>query len=434
MATHRMAAGLTEAIRRTFRRGDAGCSVLCARWSEVAPQLQHWSIQMAHILNPEDLKSGWPGQAGNQVHRELLMPRRLAHAKKAYTTRFLAQRLATSLDGFFLSDGAVAPDSGDIVLARVLRIGQHTKLESPASRRQTLYVDDEILVAYGNRYAPDQFLAEVPPALNQCHLIAAGGVAGQVIAQHAAMGPATEIAPVGLLADDSGVLNLSHLSPHQLDVTRSDAPSATFRGRRPPVVAVLGTSMNSGKTTAMSCLIKGLTAAGLAVSAGKATGTGSGNDTGMFVDAGAVKVLDFTDFGVPTTFQLDHNRVRAVFTGMVNALAEPNTDVIVLEIADGVYQGETRLLLADPAFQAVVDRVIFTASDALGATAGLQVLRAADLRVAAVSGVLTSSPLAIQEASAAIDLPVLGTRSLCAPQAAVGLLPRRGEERSAALT
>jgi hypothetical protein len=362
------------------------------------------------------------------------MPRRLAHAKKAYTTRFLAQRLANSLDGFFLSDGAVAPDSGDIVLAKVLMIGQHRRLESPASRRQALYIDDEILVAYGNRYAPDQFLAKVPLALDQCQLIAAGGVAGQVIAQHASMGPATEIAPIGLLADDSGILNLSRLAPHQLDTTRSDASLRMLPRRRPPVIAVLGTSMNSGKTTTMSCLIKGLSAAGLTVSAGKATGTGSGNDTGMFVDAGAAKVLDFTDFGFPTTFQLDHSRVRAVFTGMVRALTDSNTDVILLEIADGVYQGETRLLLADPVFQTVVDRVIFTASDALGATAGLQVLRAADLRVAAVSGVLTSSPLAVQEASAAIDAPVLGTLSLCTPSVAVGLLPRSGDERTAVLT
>lgn len=387
---------------------------------------------MAHTLNPEDLRTGLLGQAGSTVRRELLMPRRLAHAKKAYTTRFLAQRLATSLDGFFLADGAVSPDPGDVVLARVSRIGQHTKLESPVSRRQALYIGDEILVAYGNRYAPDQFLAKVPSTLDQCQLIAAGGVAGQVIAQHASMGPATEIAPIGLLADDVGIVSLSRLAPHGLNTPPSDPPSRMLPRRRPPVVAVVGTSMNSGKTTAMSYLIKGLSAAGLVVSAGKATGTGSGNDAGMFVDAGAVKVLDFTDFGVPTTFELEHARVRAVFSGIVNALTDSNTDVIVLEIADGLYQGETRRLLADPAFHSVVDRVIFTANDALGATAGLQLLRLTGLRVAAVSGVLTSSPLAMEEASAAIDAPIIGTLTLCVPSVAAGLLPEHRTEQNAA--
>jgi hypothetical protein len=142
-----------------------------------------------------------------------------------------------------------------------------------------LFVGDEILVAYGHRYAPDQFLAEVPPDLGGCHLIAAGGVAGLVTARHALMSHPTQLAPVGLLADDRGVLNLSQLAPFQVGATGARA----VPGRHPLVIAVLGTSMNSGKSTALSCLVRGLSDAGLAVSAGKATGTGSGNDPGMFV-------------------------------------------------------------------------------------------------------------------------------------------------------
>jgi hypothetical protein len=389
---------------------------------------------MAHTLSPVEVMAGRPGQVRSELARmEPLLPRRLVRAKKAYTTRFLARRLENSPEGFFLPDGTgVAPDSGDVVLARVVRIGQHSRLESPASRRQALFVGDEILVAYGHRYAPDQFLAKVPAALDECQLVAAGGVASQVIAQHASMGQATQLVPVGLLADDAGVLNLSRLAPHHLDITTTGTDREIASPHHPPVIAVLGTSMNSGKSTALSCLVKGLSAAGMVVSAGKATGTGSGNDTGMFVDAGADRVLDFTDFGVPTTFQLDHSRIQAVFTGLVSALTDSTTDVILIEIADGVYQGETRRLLSDPVFQAVVDQVIFTASDALGATAGLQLLRAANIRVTAISGVLTSSPLAVQEASEAINVPILDTVSLCEPSVAVTLLPHSREELTTA--
>ncbi|MCU1561647.1 MAG: hypothetical protein JWN05_26 [Arthrobacter sp.] len=379
---------------------------------------------MAHTLTPEDAIAGRRENVGSDsLRREPLTPRRLLHAKKAYTTRFLAERLEDSADGFFLPDGTgVAPDAGDIVLARVVCLGQHPRLESPASRRQSLFVGDEILVAYGHRYAPDQFLAKVPANLDPCQLVAAGGVAGQVIAHHASMGEATQLAPVGLLADDAGVLNLSRLAPHRLDTTTCEEAREIASRRRPPVIAVLGTSMNSGKSTALSCLVKGLSAAGMVVSAGKATGTGAGNDSGMYTDAGAAKVLDFTDFGVPTTFLLDYPRVRALFTGLVSALTDSATDVVLIEIADGVYQGETRRLLSDPIFQSIVDRVVFASSDALGATAGLQLLRAANIEVAAISGVLTSSPLAVQEASEAIDIPVLDTVTLCEPSVAVSIL------------
>ncbi|MET3920325.1 DUF1611 domain-containing protein [Arthrobacter sp. UYEF20] len=390
---------------------------------------------MAHILSPYDVTASRPGQVRNDLVRtEPLPPLRLVRAKKAYTTRFLASRLDHSPEGFYLQDGAsIAPDSGDIVLARIVKLGQHPRLESPSSRRQALFVGDEILVPYGHRYAPDQFLAQVPSGLGQCHLVAAGGVAGLVTAQHSLMSQPTLLAPVGLLADDAGVVNLRSLAPHQPDITTTNMALKAISARdvavhRPPVIAVLGTSMNSGKSTVLSCLVRGLSLAGLRVSAGKATGTGAGNDPGMYVDAGAVKVLDFTDFGFPTTFRLDDNSIQAVFTGLVAALIDSTTDVVLVEIADGVYQGETRRLLSSPIFQAVVDRAIFTATDSLGASAGLQVLRSANIPVAAVSGVLTSSPLAVQEASEAIDVPVLTSVSLCEPEVAVALLPRGAEE------
>jgi hypothetical protein len=114
-------------------------------------------------------------------------------------------------------DGVV-PEAGDIVLAKIARIGQHPKLESPVSRRQALFVGDEILVPSDNRYAADQFLAKVPGSL--------------VVALHAAMSQATQIAPVGLLADDAGVLNLNRLAPTARIRQRPTRPGSIARAVR----------------------------------------------------------------------------------------------------------------------------------------------------------------------------------------------------------
>ncbi|MFH5823986.1 DUF1611 domain-containing protein [Georgenia sp. AZ-5] len=350
---------------------------------------------------------------------------RMARAKKAYTTRFLARRVEMDPGGYeLLSGSAVRPAAGDVVLARVAEIGQHKRLEGPGSRRQTLFVGDEVLVAYGHRYAPDQFEAAVPQDLRSSHLIAAGGLTGVVTAQHAGMAPATVLEPVGLLADHAGVVNLARLAPHRL---RTDVPrtaSGRFPAGRPTVVAVLGTSMNSGKSTTLACLVRGLATSGLRVAAGKVTGTGAGGDPRLFADAGAAAVLDFTDFGLPSTFRVDHGRVRALLASVVDALAASQPDVVVVEIADGVYQAETARLLGDPIFPAVVDRVVFAAGDALGASAGVRVLEDAGIDVAAVSGVLTASPLATREAGAALAVPVLPTFGLVEPGTATALLPR----------
>lgn len=349
----------------------------------------------------------------------LLDPARLARAKTAYTTRFLAHRLEQDASGVRLLAGPdVQPRSGDVVLARVAEIGQHKRLESPASRRATLFPGDEVVVAYGHRYAPDQFEAEVPDDLGPAHLVAAGGLVGRVTAQHAAIDDATVLEPVGLLADDDGVLTLERLAPRSVP----DLPPSGTLPRRAPVLAVLGSSMNSGKSTTLACLVRGLSLAGYRVGAGKVTGTGAGGDPRLFTDAGASSVLDFTDFGQPSTYRLDHARVRGLLGALVTELDDAGSDVVVLEVADGIFQQETARLLEDPLFGSAVDRVVFAAADALGATAGVRRLVEGGHDVVACSGVVTASPLAAGEARAAVEVPVIDTYDLTDPAMAQRLL------------
>lgn len=352
-----------------------------------------------------------------------LEPARLALAKYAYTTRYVAAQVAREPRGYFLDAAPSAkPQAGDVVLAEVVWIGQHKRLESPASRRATLYAGDEIVVAYGNRYAPDQFEAEVPDDLSETNLVAAGGVVGDALSAKEGLEEATVVQPVGLLHDAHGVLTLAAFAPYT-PVTPLDLPSPGSRPGRPTVVAVVGTSMNSGKSTAAACLTHGLTQGGMRVAAGKATGTGAGGDPGMFVDAGAATVLDFTDFGHVSTYRLKHADVVAVFTSLVHRLASSDCDAVVVEIADGAFQLETARLLADPVFTEYVDQVLFTAGEALSAASGVQELRRLGIEVGAVTGLLTSSPLAVREARTALDLPVIETLALAEPEVAACLLP-----------
>jgi len=96
----------------------------------------------------------------------------------------------------------------------------------------------------------------------------------------------------------------------------------------------------------------------------------------------------------------------------VGALGQAHPDVIILEVADGVLQAETARLLADPLFGDLVQAVVFTAVDAVGAFAGVRLLAELGIRVAAVSGVVTSSPLASREAETAASTPVVVTYEL----------------------
>lgn len=341
-----------------------------------------------------------------------LDPGRLGRAKVAYSVRRVDLITAPAA----LTGPDVRPSHGDLVLATVTELGQHRMLELGTSRRATLYPGDEIVVAYGARYAPDQFEAELPDDLGVCELVAAGGCAARTLSRHASKKPATVIAPVGLLTTAAGRV---------LNVADGALPTPTVSiARRTPTVLVAGTSMNSGKTTTVASLVHGLSRTGLRVGACKITGTGAGGDRNLFADAGAAEVLDFTDLGLVSTYRHPLPRLAQVATDMHDHLRACGVDVIVMEIADGILQAETCALLGHPALTERVDGAVFAAADATGALLGVARMGACGQRVRAVSGLLTASPLAMREAQAGLDVPLYTSPDLCDPVLATGLLGR----------
>lgn len=327
-------------------------------------------------------------------HSEPLTGERLTRAKSAYSTRRVDLMSAVNL----LQGDVVQPHAGDLVLARVEKIGQHSRIELPSGRRAQLYPGDEIIVCYGNRYAPDQFEAVVPDHLGECSLVAAGGIAAQLLSRHSGMKRPTTIRPLGLLADIQG---------HRLNLMDWALPRIPSSLHRPYTLAVVGTAMNAGKTTTAANLIRGLVQTGQRVGAAKVTGTGAGGDRWTLLDAGAERVLDFTDAGYASTYQVTLPQVETILHQLTAHLAIEPLDTLVLEVADGLFQTETAQLLASPAFARRVDGIVFAAGDALGALAGVEWLRRYPLPVLAVSGLLTASPLACREAVTATGLPVL---------------------------
>lgn len=335
---------------------------------------------------------------------------RLQRASWAFTTRRVSRERA---------GGVVAPVGeprvGDLVLARVDALGLHKNLHLVSGRRRHLFVGDEIVVAYGNRYASSQFESVLPRTPGPCHLVAGGGMASRVRTWHAraAQGP-TQITPLGLVTDRRGRrVNLADFAL---------PPIALPAAERPATIAVVGTSMDSGKTQTATYLVKGLINAGLRVGYAKVTGTGAGGDVGWLEDAGADPVLDFTDLGLPSTYLAATQVVEHVLGQLVAHVARAGVDATVLEIADGVFQRETAALLRGESFAELVDGIVLAAGDSMGASAGVGWLRGADRPVLALSGLMTAAPLQIAEASAATGLPALNREELATPGIAMGLL------------
>ncbi|MGH8083179.1 MAG: hypothetical protein ACREP7_21550 [Lysobacter sp.] len=342
------------------------------------------------------------------------LPVPLEQIRFAYTTRRMRH---ADIAGVIHDQRA--PRSGDLVLAVIESIGQHRQIEFPSGRKARLYVGDHVVLAYGNRYAPDQFEALVPDNLGPCHLINSGGMAAREIARHAKMAPATDIRPLGLLADASGrPLNLADYA-----LPRVPMP---LPGRRPLVFFVCGTSMNSGKTYTAHELVRGLRSLGLEVGAAKVTGTGAGHDPWRLADCGAKPVYDFTDAGHPSTYCLPMADIEDAMDRVLAHLSTESINAIVVEVADGIGQAETATLLQSPRLSRWCDGVLFAAADPLAAQAGVEWLRACELPVLAASGLMTAVPLVQEEAQSLIDVPVLSAEQLAGGHAFVDALHRMG--------
>jgi hypothetical protein len=302
-----------------------------------------------------------------------------------------------------LISGMVRPRSGDVVLAAVTRLGQHRKIEQPNGRRAALHVGDEVLLAYADRYAPDQYESHVPSDLGRAQLVASGGIASKAISHSLDVRNATDIVPIGLVGDGHG---------RPLNVAEFALPPAPQPVGRPRTIAVLGTSMNSGKTTTIHFLVHGLSRAGVRTGVTKVTGTGSGGDYWVMFDAGAHVMLDFTDVGLASTYRQPMPRLEHAFVELTDHLAAAGSEVRFVEVADGLYQQETSRLIESEVFRSTVDAVVFAAGEAMGAAAGVAHLRSKGLPVVAVSGRLTRSPLAVRETQEALGLPVLDLAQL----------------------
>ena len=295
------------------------------------------------------------------------------------------------------------PRIGDLVVAEVQDLGRHNRMEIRTGVTMYLFPGDYIVGAFGNRYATDQYEGYLPTrSVEVCDLLSVGGVCGEVASQHASMVvDPTRLRIVGLVGDRYG---------RPINQRTFGLPSHAVGERRESsaeVILVLGSSMNSGKTTTAGTLARALSRANFSVAAGKITGTAAGKDGRFYEACGAKPVLDFTSAGYPSTYMLALEELLRVYESILSNLRGSNPDYIILEIADGIFQRETRMLLESAEFRRSADHVFFAAGDSLSAESGVRSIREYGLPLRATAGSVTQSPLASREAEVALGVPCM---------------------------
>jgi hypothetical protein len=140
-----------------------------------------------------------------------------------------------------------------------------------------------------------------------------------------------------------------------------------------PIVALVGSCMNCGKTAAACALVRHMSHSGLTIDGLKATGVSLRRDVLAMEDAGARATAIFTDLGVVSTTGAN---APAVTRALLTRLAAGRPDAIVVEMGDGLLGAYgVAAILEDPQIHAAFTAVVLAANDPVAAWGGVRMLR-----------------------------------------------------------
>ncbi|GGN96385.1 hypothetical protein GCM10010112_87600 [Actinoplanes lobatus] len=328
-------------------------------------------------------------------------------------TAWMTRRLPAGLDVTWSPVGS--PTVGDVLACEVITLSLLRHLDTADGRRTMLYPGDRIMCVVGNRYSTSALQGRGRVTGDVTEMLSASGLCGEVVGRSAEVAPPTTLR----------VLAQAHHADRPLNVRSFLLPPAQPIGPKPTWIVVAGSAMDAGKTTACASIIHGLTCAGYRVGAAKLTGTASPRDLSSFRDAGADPVLEFLDMGWPSTDGCDRADLAAIVAGLTGHLQAAAVQVGVLEIADGLLQRETEMILRALSGWLGPAHIVLATRESLAAVAGARQLRQMGHDVLAVTGVVTNSPLACQEVELAGAGPCIPTAGL--GTAVASLVEQRGD-------
>ena len=253
---------------------------------------------------------------------------------------------------------------GQLIAVKVISVNpNYNKLELVSGRITELTEGDVIIGALGNRIASSGMTGTVPEELNKhdkIHVLNLGGVIGA--------------------CKDFNIQSNKNIS-------------------QVPSIAVIGTGIDSGKTTVTSFIIKTLSKYYKKINACKLAGTASQKDLYSYEDNGAFKTSDFVDYGLPSTCMTDKSVIQECSSSIINHISE-GADILLMELGDG-YHGDygTKEIIQNKDITNSIEVIIICAYDISGAVNIIENLKSNNLenKLLIISGPVTNNVSAFKQ-------------------------------------
>lgn len=301
--------------------------------------------------------------------------------------------------------------AGTVVAGRILNAKTvYNELEDYHGRMRLAMPGDIVAGVLGHRNALSGYVGEVPASVEVgdiINILNLGGVMGKCTSYNPAVGSPFDVEVLG---------SVMHYPEFGERVARPvvieqspELQDKTLPDHLPPIAVMVGSAMNSGKTTANCELLRQFKRKGLKVAAAKCTGVSLQRDVLEMRDFGASMIQSFMHLGVITTSQNDSADVtRAI----IRRLAADKPDAILLEFGDGLLgtYGVAEIL-RDVGIHAVLSAVMLCASDPVSAWGGMMLLRDRfDIKASVITGPVTDNKGGAKVAQEEFDVAAFNAR------------------------
>ncbi len=295
------------------------------------------------------------------------------------------------------------PKFGDVAVFEVLSIGKHKAIQGEKGTNTYIFPEDKILATFGTRYATNQFEGYMPKAYQETYqILGQGGVVGVLASMHIKFDDigATEVKLIGY------AVNKSNEVINTIEEANNKVKYNPYKKTDYKMYLSLGSSMDSGKTTTAAFLSRGFKKQGKKVAFIKLTGTVYAKDCSLVRDCGADTAIDFSYCGYPSTYLCKTAEILDIFESLLERVSRIQPNVVIIEIADGLMQKETKAIIEQKSFMNRIDSVLLSCADSLSVANGVSILTSLNKKPIVVSGMFTASPLLVKEVENSCDIPV----------------------------
>ena len=273
--------------------------------------------------------------------------------------------------------------TGDYVLGRILpRSLSSGRIEARDGRMVEVLENDLVVGVLGKRYATLESTGdweEIGEDLVMQALTAAG-VFGRCTSLSRSLAPLVDLIYEGHVRAEGEPARMEDF-----------ALRAVTDQLEAPVILLIGTSMEAGKTASAKTIVRALKRRGLRVGGTKLTGVGRYRDILGMADAGADVILDFVDAGLPSTICAREVFEQALVR-ITSNLAREQVDVVVAEAGASPLEPYN----GDAAVAGLGDSVALTVLCASDPYAVVGVIQAFGIQPDLVAGLCTSTRAGIE--------------------------------------